>query len=183
MDTSTFSPHSVGCFKYTDHIETGSGSLTETSVHLGLVTINEIKVFLFSSKEKVTVFHLVKMHYLGITWNYEPPFNTLGQYTNYAMHAAGDRAMYGCGPDNSNIGGFCPQMTIAYSIKFKGDRHSTVKKPLVAWDSLGEVSQLVSLFCHLWLLLFLLRYLLHVQERGRGEMKHIWDSSYMTLDD
>jgi len=61
---------------------------------------------------------------LGIAWNYESPYNTLGQYTNCAMHAAGDRAVYGCGPDNSNTGGFCPQMTIAYSIRFKGEEYA-----------------------------------------------------------
>merc|ERR1711934_760760 len=61
---------------------------------------------------------------LGIAWNYESPYNTLGQYTNCAMHAAGDRAGYGCGPDNSNTGGFCPQMTIAYSIRFKGEEYA-----------------------------------------------------------
>ena len=34
------------------------------------------------------------------------------------MHAAGDRASYGCGPQGSNTGGFCPQMTLAYSPRF-----------------------------------------------------------------
>jgi len=37
------------------------------------------------------------------------------------MHSAGDRAHYGCGPDNSNIGGFCPQMTLAYSVSFQSE--------------------------------------------------------------
>ena len=32
-------------------------------------------------------------------------------------------------------------MMIAYSINFKGDRHSTAKKSLAVWDSLGEVGQ------------------------------------------
>jgi len=40
------------------------------------------------------------------------------------MHAAGDRATYGCGPDNTNNGGFCPQMTIAYRVKFQSDDHA-----------------------------------------------------------
>lgn len=40
------------------------------------------------------------------------------------MHAAGDRAQYGCGPANSNAGGFCPQMTIAYSVRFNSDDHA-----------------------------------------------------------
>jgi hypothetical protein len=55
---------------------------------------------------------------LGISWNYKSPSNSLGKYTSCAMHAAGDRAAYGCGPDGSNSGGFCPQMTLAYSPKF-----------------------------------------------------------------
>jgi hypothetical protein len=55
---------------------------------------------------------------LGISWNYESPSNTLGKYTNCAMHAAGDRAAYGCGPDGTGAGGFCPQMTLAYSPRF-----------------------------------------------------------------
>eukprot|EP00559_Dactyliosolen_fragilissimus_P000780 CAMPEP_0184869254 /NCGR_PEP_ID=MMETSP0580-20130426/33480_1 /TAXON_ID=1118495 /ORGANISM="Dactyliosolen fragilissimus" /LENGTH=772 /DNA_ID=CAMNT_0027370627 /DNA_START=173 /DNA_END=2488 /DNA_ORIENTATION=- len=58
---------------------------------------------------------------LGITWNYDSPSNNLGIYTNCAMHAAGDRASYGCGPENTNNGGFCPQMTIAYGIRFKDE--------------------------------------------------------------
>lgn len=37
------------------------------------------------------------------------------------MHAAGDRAAYGCGPDNGNSGGFCPQMTLAYSVGFQSE--------------------------------------------------------------
>lgn len=60
--------------------------------------------------------NLCKM--LGISWNYKSPSNNQGVYTNCAMHAAGDRASYGCGPDNSNTGGFCPQMTLAYSPRF-----------------------------------------------------------------
>lgn len=55
---------------------------------------------------------------LGIAWNYESPYNKLGVYSNCAMHAAGDRATYGCGPDGTNQGGFCPQMTLAYSPRF-----------------------------------------------------------------
>jgi len=55
---------------------------------------------------------------LGISWNYESPYNTQGVYTNCAMHAAGDRSKYGCGPDGTNEGGFCPQMTIAYQPRF-----------------------------------------------------------------
>lgn len=58
---------------------------------------------------------------LGITWNYESPSNSLGVYTNCAMHAAGDRAAYGCGPDGTGSGGFCPQMTLAYAPKFSGE--------------------------------------------------------------
>jgi hypothetical protein len=61
---------------------------------------------------------------LGITWNYNSPSNNYGIYTNCAMHAAGDRASYGCGPDNSNSGGFCPQMTLAYSVKFQSDDYA-----------------------------------------------------------
>jgi hypothetical protein len=56
---------------------------------------------------------------LGVKWNYNSPYNSLGLYTSCAMHAAGDRATYGCGPSNANSGGFCPQMTIAYSPRFK----------------------------------------------------------------
>ena len=58
---------------------------------------------------------------LGISWNYDSPSNNYGVYTNCAMHAAGDRAKYGCGPDNTNQGGFCPQMTIAYSVRFNSE--------------------------------------------------------------
>jgi hypothetical protein len=58
---------------------------------------------------------------LGIAWNYESPTNNVGAYTNCAMHAAGDRASYGCGPDGTNQGGFCPQMTLAYSPRFDSE--------------------------------------------------------------
>mmetsp|Transcript_24235 Transcript_24235/g.37386 ORF Transcript_24235/g.37386 Transcript_24235/m.37386 type:complete len:761 (-) Transcript_24235:261-2543(-) len=58
---------------------------------------------------------------LGIEWNYNKPSNNLGVYTNCAMHSAGDRAKYGCGPENDNSGGFCPQMTVAYSPKFQSE--------------------------------------------------------------
>merc|ERR1711957_205402 len=58
---------------------------------------------------------------IGITWNYHDPSNKLGVYTNCAMHAAGDKAQYGCGPANSNTGGFCPQMTLAYSVQFQSE--------------------------------------------------------------
>ena len=61
---------------------------------------------------------------LGITWNYESPYNTLGVYTSCSMHAANDRAKYGCGPENSNSGGFCPQMTLAYSPRFKSEQYA-----------------------------------------------------------
>jgi hypothetical protein len=61
---------------------------------------------------------------LGISWNYESPYNTLGKYTSCSMHAANDRAKYGCGPENSNSGGFCPQMTIAYSPRFQSEDHA-----------------------------------------------------------
>ena len=61
---------------------------------------------------------------IGISCNYESPYNDLEIYTNCAMHAAGDRAKYGCGPDNANIGGFCPQMTLAYDIKFQSADHA-----------------------------------------------------------
>ncbi len=61
---------------------------------------------------------------LGITWNYESPYNSLGLYSNCAMHAAGDRAKYGCGPDNANTGGFCPQMTLAYRVGFQSEEHA-----------------------------------------------------------
>ena len=56
---------------------------------------------------------------LGIAWNYDTPYNKEGVYTNCAMHASGDRAKYGCGPEGSGIGGFCPQMTVAYSARFQ----------------------------------------------------------------
>jgi hypothetical protein len=58
---------------------------------------------------------------LGIAWNYDSPSNKLGVYTNCAMHAAGDRASYGCGPDGTNQGGFCPQMTLAYAPRFNSE--------------------------------------------------------------
>jgi len=58
---------------------------------------------------------------LGLSWNYESPSNDYGTYTNCAMHAAGDTASYGCGPDNANSGGFCPQMTIAYAVSFQSE--------------------------------------------------------------
>lgn len=66
--------------------------------------------------------NLCKM--LGLTWNYESPSNSYGLYTNCAMHAAGDRATYGCGPDNANSGGFCPQMTVAYRVAFQSEDHA-----------------------------------------------------------
>lgn len=58
---------------------------------------------------------------MGISWNYESPSNEFGYFTNCAMHAAGDRAKYGCGPNNGNTGGFCPQMTIAYKAGFQSE--------------------------------------------------------------
>lgn len=58
---------------------------------------------------------------LGISWNYQSPSNDIGKYTNCAMHASGDRASYGCGPDGDGTGGFCPQMTLAYSPKFNSE--------------------------------------------------------------
>lgn len=61
---------------------------------------------------------------LGIAWNYNSPSNSYGLYTNCAMHSAGDRAQYGCGPENSNAGGFCPQMTMAYGPQFYSDDHA-----------------------------------------------------------
>jgi len=65
--------------------------------------------------------NLCKM--IGLPWNYAKPSNDLGIYTNCAMHAAGDRAAYGCGPDNGNSGGFCPQMTLAYRVGFQSEDH------------------------------------------------------------
>ena len=41
---------------------------------------------------------------LGIAWNYDTPYNKEGVYTNCAMHASGDRAKYGCGPDGTGVG-------------------------------------------------------------------------------
>merc|ERR1719296_98826 len=58
---------------------------------------------------------------LGISWNYNSPSNDYGVYTNCAMHSAGDRAAYGCGPEGAGTGGFCPQMTIAYSVGFQSE--------------------------------------------------------------
>lgn len=63
--------------------------------------------------------NLCKM--LGIAWNYDTPYNKEGVYTNCAMHASGDRAKYGCGPEGTGVGGFCPQMTVAYSARFKSE--------------------------------------------------------------
>jgi hypothetical protein len=40
------------------------------------------------------------------------------------MHAAGDRAVYGCGPDGTNQGGFCPQMTLAYALRFGSEEQA-----------------------------------------------------------
>jgi len=61
---------------------------------------------------------------VGLSWNYETPYNDYGKYTNCAMHAAGDRAAYGCGPDNANTGGFCPQMTLAYDVDFYSEDYA-----------------------------------------------------------
>lgn len=66
--------------------------------------------------------HLCQM--IGISWNYDSPYNDLGLYTSCAMHAAGDRAKYGCGPENGNSGGFCPQMTLAYRVGFQSEEHA-----------------------------------------------------------
>lgn len=55
---------------------------------------------------------------LGISWNSYSPSNSLGVYSHCSMHSAGDRASYGCGPDGTGSGGFCPQMTLAYSPRF-----------------------------------------------------------------
>lgn len=64
---------------------------------------------------------------LGIKWNQRYPKNDYRLYTSCSMHAAGDRAVYGCGPGSSNArktftGGFCPQMTLAYSPKFSSQQ-------------------------------------------------------------
>jgi hypothetical protein len=61
---------------------------------------------------------------LGIAWNYDTPYNSAGVYTNCAMHASGDRAKYGCGPEGSGVGGFCPQMTVAYAPRFFSEDHA-----------------------------------------------------------
>jgi len=61
---------------------------------------------------------------LGLSWNYENPSNEYGKYTNCAMHAAGDRATYGCGPDDAKTGGYCPQMTLAYDVDFQSEDHA-----------------------------------------------------------
>ena len=58
---------------------------------------------------------------MGISWNYETPENNYGAYTNCAMHGADDRSAYGCGPEGTNQGGFCPQMTLAYSPRFSSE--------------------------------------------------------------
>lgn len=63
--------------------------------------------------------NLCKM--IGLSWNYDSPYNKYETYTNCAMHASGDRAAYGCGPDNANSGGFCPQLTLAYSVGFQSE--------------------------------------------------------------
>jgi hypothetical protein len=57
----------------------------------------------------------------GIAWNSISPENDSGIYTNCAMHSAGDRAKYGCGPTSAKTGGFCPQMTVAMRPKFRSD--------------------------------------------------------------
>lgn len=64
---------------------------------------------------------------LGIKWNQRYPTNDYRLYTSCSMHAAGDRAVYGCSPASSNTkkqfsGGFCPQMTLAYSPKFSSEQ-------------------------------------------------------------
>lgn len=61
---------------------------------------------------------------LGITWNYDSPSNEIGVYSNCAMHSAGDRASYGCGPEGSGTGGFCPQMTLAYGPRFASEDYA-----------------------------------------------------------
>lgn len=61
---------------------------------------------------------------IGIQWNGVTPSNNYGVYGSCAMHSAGDRAQYGCGPDNSGEGGFCPQMTLAYSVRFASGDHA-----------------------------------------------------------
>lgn len=58
---------------------------------------------------------------LGISWDHVSPSNSRGVYTSCAMHHAGDRASYGCGPQGSNQGGFCPQLTLAYSPRFASE--------------------------------------------------------------
>jgi len=66
--------------------------------------------------------NLCKM--IGISWSYDNPYNDEGLYTSCAMHAAGDRASYGCGPSGAGTGGFCPQMTLAYRVRFQSDDHA-----------------------------------------------------------
>jgi hypothetical protein len=61
---------------------------------------------------------------LGIAWNYNSPSNPVGVYSSCAMHSSGDRAAYGCGPEGTGTGGFCPQMTLAYRPKFMSEYHA-----------------------------------------------------------
>jgi len=63
--------------------------------------------------------NLCKM--MGIPWNNAFPSNTIETYTHCSMHAANDNGNMGCGPGNKNTGGFCPQMVIAYSVRFQSD--------------------------------------------------------------
>ena len=66
--------------------------------------------------------NLCKM--MGLTWNYDSPYNDYDAYTNCAMHASGDRAAFGCGPEGTGNGGFCPQMTLAYRVAFQSEDHA-----------------------------------------------------------
>ncbi|KAL7535364.1 hypothetical protein ACHAWF_005147 [Thalassiosira exigua] len=61
---------------------------------------------------------------IGISWKGQISHNGLGHYTNCAMHSAGDRAKFGCGPENGKSGGFCPQMTLAYDVRFRSNEHA-----------------------------------------------------------
>ena len=66
--------------------------------------------------------NLCKM--MGLTWNYDSPYNDYDAYTNCAMHASGDRASFGCGPEGTGNGGFCPQMTLAYRVAFQSEDYA-----------------------------------------------------------
>jgi hypothetical protein len=85
---------------------------------------------------------------LDMKWNYVSPYNSYELYTNCAMNAAGDHATYRCGPSGADSGGFCPQMTLTYSQRFKSQ--DTAASYIAATNNYVDYWRSLYTFCVIW---------------------------------